>query len=390
MAAVKKKKNHKWIQIAIRTFVALSFLLGGIVLAQGLDTGLWKLALVTIELGHYVGLIGLILLATSLLYEEWGAPQGMAFVCVVLYFVPMGQVLRSQGAWRQELKTAFGNSEVLDEPLMSVRRLFVDFAPHQEPERYVFSAPALAAISKDKPLSLLFYRAKNVNAPFVVVIHGGGWDSGDAGQLPELNSRLARDGISVASIEYRLAPKHRWPAQRDDAEAAIAFLKKNAVALGLDPTRYAVLGRSAGGHIAEAVAYRRKDPALKGCISFYAPSDLDFGYVVAEPHDLLESRGLIRALLGNAPENGIAVYRDASPLNDVSRTSPPTLLFHGHPDPLAWYKHSERLHRALNANGVKNVFILFGSATHGFDYTLRGPHGQVSTNAIRHLLKRVF
>jgi acetyl esterase/lipase len=60
----------------------------------------------------------------------------------------------------------------------------------------------------------------------VVVIHGGGWDTGNRRQLPELNSWLARAGYAVASLDYRLAPEHAYPAPVEDVRDAIAFLKK--------------------------------------------------------------------------------------------------------------------------------------------------------------------
>ena len=86
-------------------------------------------------------------------------------------------------------------------------------------------------------LGLDVYRAvEDTPRPLVVVIHGGGWDSGDRQQLTDFNHQVARMGYVVAAISYHLAPAHVWPAQKDDTLAAIAYLKHHAAELGIDPT----------------------------------------------------------------------------------------------------------------------------------------------------------
>jgi acetyl esterase/lipase len=111
-------------------------------------------------------------------------------------------------------------------------------------------------------LALDFYRAAGAAGgslrPCVVVIHGGSWVSGnrlDGGTKRWLNDWLAGLGYAVASIDYRLSPEFKWPAQRDDLLAAIRFLREHAAALGIDADRLVLLGRSAGGQMATAAAY---------------------------------------------------------------------------------------------------------------------------------------
>src|SRR5207244_2310928 len=97
-------------------------------------------------------------------------------------------------------------------------------------------------------LKLDFYRpayAKDVRErprPCIIVIHGGGWDSGDRRQLPELNHRLVALGYVVAAIDYRLAPRWQWPAPKVDTLAALAWLKANAGRLGCDAASFVLLG----------------------------------------------------------------------------------------------------------------------------------------------------
>ena len=193
----------------------------------------------------------------------------------------------------------------------------------------------------------------------------------------------------MAAISYRLAPKFQWPAQRDDVLAAIAFLKAHAAELGLDATRLILLGRSAGGQIAEAVGYTAGDPAIRGVVGLYAPSDLIFGYENAREDDILKSPALMRQFLGGTPESARANYESASALLHVGPKSPPTLLLHGTIDALAWYRHSVRLDARLAEHGVPRALVLMPWASHGFEFNLQGPGGQLTTFALEWFLARV-
>jgi acetyl esterase/lipase len=190
-------------------------------------------------------------------------------------------------------------------------------------------------------------------------------------------------------VSYRLAPRHRWPAQREDVLAALTSLRAQAPALGVDPDRFVLLGRSAGGQIAQVIAYAAHHPAVRGVIALYAPSDLYFGYVNTHENDMLNSPALMRQFLGGTPETARAAYESASAINFVSRGSPPTLLLHGRNDALAWHRHSERLAARLGEHGVPHVYVELPWATHGFDYSLRGPGGQLTTFAIEWFLRSV-
>ena len=197
------------------------------------------------------------------------------------------------------------------------------------------------------------------------------------------NRWLASEGFVVASVDYRLAPKHVWPAQRDDVVAAIEYLKKNHERLGIDPTRFVLLGRSAGGQIAEALAYRIPDPAIRGVIALYAPADLKFAWYDTPERDVLDSKLLMRQLLGGTPDAVAAKFTDASPYAYVGEKCPPTLLMHGKIDCLVWHRQSERLAEKLRAAHVPCVFLDLPWATHAFDFNLDGPGGQLGRYAIR-------
>ena len=88
----------------------------------------------------------------------------------------------------------------------------------------------------EQALTLDYYPAQSArDAPWVLVIHGGGWESGDFSQLAELNSVLAGWGIAVFAINYRLAPQYKWPAPLDDARAAVEFIRTRAASFAFRP-----------------------------------------------------------------------------------------------------------------------------------------------------------
>jgi len=226
-------------------------------------------------------------------------------------------------------------------------------------------------------------------APCVVVVHGGSWQHGDSTQLPALNRYLAARGYVVASINYRLLPDHPFPAARDDLRAAIDYLKANAGAIGLDPQRIVLLGRSAGGQLALLVAYTADDPAIRGVIGIYPAIDLAYAYDHPCDARLLDGRAIVRAYLGGAPDQAPEAYAAASPTSFAGPHSPPTLLIHGERDELVSPAQSRRLATRLARAGRPHLLLRLPWATHGCDAHFGGPAGQLSTYAIERFLAAV-
>lgn len=236
-------------------------------------------------------------------------------------------------------------------------------------------------------LQLDFYPAVGRSpAPCVIAIHGGGWDDGERGQIPQFNDWLARSGYAVAAISYRLAPGATWPAQRDDVSAAIAFVKAHASGWGVDPSRLVILGRSAGGQIAEASAYALHDPAVRGVVALYAPADMRFAYAFSREDDVIKSPSLLRKYLGGRPDEAGAAYDSASGILLVGPRTPPTLQIHGTIDTLVWHRQSERLAARLSEAGVPNLLVSLPWATHALEYNLSGPSGQLTRFAVEWFL----
>jgi len=243
---------------------------------------------------------------------------------------------------------------------------------------------------KDTALKFDYYRSRlSGNQPCVIMVHGGSWAGGDSQQLPELNDHLATKGYNVASINYRMAPKWQTPAPVEDIKAALAYCRQHADELHIDTNNFVLLGRSAGAQIALLAAYTLHDPAIKGVIDFYGPADMVWGYSVPSNPLIMDSRKVMEQYIGGTYSKVPQKYAACSPLEFVDRQSVTTLIIHGDNDVLVSPEHSRRLDLKLTQNGVKHYWLKLPWATHGFDYNLNGPGGQLSTYAVETFLKAI-
>ncbi|MDH4075628.1 MAG: alpha/beta hydrolase [Acidimicrobiia bacterium] len=119
--------------------------------------------------------------------------------------------------------------------------------------------------------------------PCLVYYHGGGWVLGDIEGVDTICRAVAnRAGCKVASVEYRLAPEHKFPAPFDDCYAALEWVAANGNSAGVDTSKLAVGGDSAGGNLAAAVALKARDaggPALRHQLLVYPVTNHDYGTV---------------------------------------------------------------------------------------------------------------
>ena len=224
-------------------------------------------------------------------------------------------------------------------------------------------------------------------APAVLYVHGGGFVLGDrklgglggrlanasGALLPQLRAVLNRRGFLVASIDYRLPPLSRWPAQLQDASCAVRFLRSHAGALGIDPDQIGAWGSSAGGTLVALLGLAGVDggqptgqsSAVQAVVDMFGAADLtDLSDSAAFP------RAVARIALGGSP----GVRRAASPLTylPAGRTAgvgnlPPFLLLHGIDDQDMPPRHSQELARQLAAAGIPVRLVLVQGAGHGLD-----------------------
>ena len=187
--------------------------------------------------------------------------------------------------------------------------------------------------------------------PAVVYIHGGGWNVGSRGKDGWLQERLVNEGYTVFTTDYRLAPAHPFPAAIDDVRAAVRFFANNAKKYDVDPERIAVLGPSAGGHLAMMAGLHDGAP-VKAVVSLFGPADLTLPEY-RDDHDKLW------VWLKDADP------ADASPINLVSRDDPPVLMIIGTNDQTTVPRDNEAMDKALKGAGVSSTLHMYQGAPHG-------------------------
>ncbi len=201
--------------------------------------------------------------------------------------------------------------------------------------------------------------------PIAILIHGGGWTGGDkAGDIAPWFEPLAAAGFTAFSIDYRLAPKHRWPACRDDVLAAIRWAKAHAADYKGDSARIALIGYSAGGHLAcFAATDSAADVRVQAVVGLAALTDFE---------QELPQRGHVlgraqQGLLARGPEltpESLALLRALSPVNHLHAGLPPFLLVHGDADRSVPYIQSVVFQDRLLALGVRCDLLTLPGAPH--------------------------
>ena len=214
--------------------------------------------------------------------------------------------------------------------------------------------------------------------PCLIVVHGGSWKRGDFSEIAAVNNYFANQGYQVATINYRLAPKFHSPAPQEDLHAAFAWLRSHAAELKIDTNNFVLMGRSAGAQIVLTMAYTGNENGVKGVAAFYGPNDMLWSYEHPDNMAIMDSKMVQRDFLGGSPTEVPDRYIAESPLFHVTAHTVPTLLVHGEMDAHVWYIQSVRLAKKLDEYKVKNMLLTLPWATHGCEYNLNGPSGQLA------------
>jgi alpha-L-fucosidase 2 len=202
--------------------------------------------------------------------------------------------------------------------------------------------------------------------PCAIYIHGGGWTGGDKtnpDDSPALEM-LTKAGFTWFSINYRLAPKNRWPACLNDVQTAIRWVKDHAAKYKGDPSRIVLMGYSAGGHLATFAATVVDESIKVQAVVGYAPLT-DFVQELPKRGNILgrAQRGLL-----NRPQEltseSLGMLKALSPINYVRSGLPPFLLVHGDADGSVPYEQSLLFQAKLKANDVRCDLITLPNAPH--------------------------
>jgi acetyl esterase/lipase len=212
-------------------------------------------------------------------------------------------------------------------------------------------------------------------SPLVIFVHGGGWIGndkfGDMGYMTETINAMLNSGFAIASIDYRFAQDAVFPAILQDCNKAASFLYDNANKYNFDKNRFALMGFSAGGHLASLMGTSQNNKVenlyfpksfrpfkYKAIVDFYGPTDLTI-FPGAEDPKSPES-----TLIGATPVDRPDLAKAASPLTYIDKNDPPFLIFHGEKDNLVSNRHSKLLSSWLSYYGVRNELTIVKDAPH--------------------------
>ena len=210
--------------------------------------------------------------------------------------------------------------------------------------------------------------------PTVILVHGGGWTSFDKSTMRNLAQFLARNGFVGVPVDYRLFQDDasRWPAQLDDVQRAVRWIRANAAKYNIDPNRIGAYGHSSGGQLAlllgmvdtrdnSDAALAKYSSKVQAVVDASGPTDFT-------KHVNDDSRKFLASFLGADFAQDPKVWRDASPISHVSKTNAPILLIHGTRDNMVPIAEAEALNDALTKAGANVQFLRLNS-----DHVFREP-----------------
>lgn len=209
-------------------------------------------------------------------------------------------------------------------------------------------------------------------APFVIVIHGGSWMQGKRSDMAPLCEGLAQSGLASATIDYRLSPRHKWPAHIQDSQAAVRYFRANAEKYKIDPNNFGATGASAGGHLAlllglsttswepKATDNPQVSESVKCVVNFFGPTDLtqDFNPALANI--------VCQQVLGVKYDKTNKDIINLGPLAHVTKSAPPIFTIQGDADTTVPPKQANRLDEALKAVGATHTLRMIPGMAHEF------------------------
>ena len=200
--------------------------------------------------------------------------------------------------------------------------------------------------------------------PAIILIHGGSWIGGDKTNMIHWLKPLQKEfpDYAIFNINYRLAAKQNpnsyWPAQINDVDKAVEFIKDKAKDYHINKKQLILLGESAGAQLALVEAINH-DPehAVKVVVDLFGPTDMA---------DLYLAHHVLAMLMNGTPATIPEVYASASVLNHVNKKSPATIIFHGTADPVVPMRESDSLYVNLQKANVPVSYITYPGKGHGW------------------------
>ena len=217
-------------------------------------------------------------------------------------------------------------------------------------------------------------KAESGLRPAVLCIHGGGFRAGKRESYDALCIKLAEKGFVAATVTYRLAPQHQFPAAVHDCKAAVRWLRGNASKYKIDPRKIGVTGGSAGGHLAQFLGVTAHVPQFEGTggnadqsssvtcvVNVYGPSDFTKSYGKS-----VDAHEVLPLWFGGNLETELKRHIIGSPLYWVTPDAAPTLCIHGTEDKYVAHEQAVWLVDKLKAATVEAELLTLAGAGHGF------------------------
>ncbi len=207
------------------------------------------------------------------------------------------------------------------------------------------------------------------NTKVILFIHGGSWSGGDKADFDDNIAAIKNDlsDYAIFNMNYRLAGsgQNQYPVQMADIQSAINFINSKAGEYNINPKKIALVGASAGAHLALLYAYKfDPDRSVKAVVDLFGPTNLTTLYN-NHPFPAVSQPVLVN-FLGATPVTNAAKYFEASPINYVTAQSPPTLILHGDADAIVPIAQSATLRIVLLSAAVKVDMFTYVGEGHGW------------------------
>ncbi|MEM6451753.1 MAG: alpha/beta hydrolase [Cyanobacteria bacterium P01_D01_bin.105] len=352
-----------------------------------------RFAVAAPEISPLLGFVSAIALVLALFERPTKGLISLLLVTLLLCSLPSIQRPKAIAAANQSMADAFNQSNQVSAPFRW-QSFFGGFENEAVRTRrnITFKSPA------GRPLSLDLYQPLQPGRyPAVVTIYGGSWMRGSPAESQQMAQFLAARGYVVAALDYRHAPEYRFPAQVEDIAAGLAFLQRQADEFEIKRDRIALLGWSAGAHLAMLLGLQpelQSGESVRSIVNYYGPVDLENGYYDIPHPDPIDVRQVLRNFIGGTPADFSAAYNAASPLTYVKQaeanTLPDMLLIYGRRDHVVESRFGKSLYDALQTSGNRAVWIEIPWAEHAFDKLFSGVSNQMALPFIEQFLAQTL
>jgi acetyl esterase/lipase len=197
-----------------------------------------------------------------------------------------------------------------------------------------------------------------VNRPAILAIHGGAWMGGDKAWGEQIAEEFCPFGYVVFSINYRRSgrPNGTWPAQIEDVQKALRFIRANARQFRIDPGRVASLGMSAGGHLATMVALRDDPAGPAGRVTTAVNLDGEHDMTMPPDQVMADFEDILTRVMGHPAPWSDAELRDISTVT-FARPDVSVLTVHGAGDDNVYVAQGDRITAELRSKGAETEFV---------------------------------